>query len=60
MSDLAISLGFEYINDTDASRAAAAQAKWITRQEAKQARAYRLIVRRVLNRAGVRRVLAWV
>lgn len=53
-------LFFEYINDEDATRAAAAEKTWQRKVEAKQEQTLRKIMARLITKSGVGRFLSWL
>lgn len=53
-------LFFEYINDEDAARAAAAEKTWQRKVEAKQEQTLRKIMARLIAKSGVGRFLSWL
>ncbi len=53
-------LFYEYINDADLERAMAAEAAWIKKQEARQAKNFGNIVRKLITQAGIQRLFTWL
>ena len=58
-SDLYQLLGFEYLNDADMERALEADRKWRAKQEARQAKNYGRIIRKILDNVGIQRFMSW-